>query len=65
MLLGLRNFWVVAFVLVAVPEAESSTEILDSIQIDLFAKQKETHRPENKFMVTKGEEGRDKLGVWD
>ena len=43
MLLGLRNFWVVAFVLVAVPEAESSIEILDSLQIDLFAKQKETH----------------------
>ena len=34
------------------------------IQMNLFTK----HRPtdiENKFMVTKGEGGRDKLGGWD
>ena len=49
----------------AVPEAENVTEILDSVQIDLLTNQKETHRQENKFMVTKGEGGRDKLGVWD
>ena len=55
----------VAFVLMAVPEAENATEILGSVQIDLLTKQKETHRQENKFMVTKGEGRRDKLGVWD
>ena len=35
--------------------------------MNLFTKQKQTHRPRNKFMVTKGEGGvgRDKLEVWD
>ena len=32
--------------------------------MNLFTKQKQTQR-QNKFMVTKGEAGRDKLGVWD
>ena len=33
------------------------------IEINLFTKQKQTHRPENKLMVIKGEVGeKDKLG---
>ena len=37
------------------------------IQMNLFTKQKQTHRLRKKLMVIKGErwEGRDKLGVWD
>ena len=36
------------------------------IQINLFTKQRETHKLENKLIVTKGERGwRDKLGGWD
>ena len=37
------------------------------IQMNLFTKQKQTHRYRNKLVVTEGErEGRrDKLGVWD
>ena len=33
------------------------------IEMNLFTKQKQTHRPENKLMVIKGEVGeKDKLG---
>ena len=36
------------------------------IQMNLFTKQKETHRHRKKSMVTKGERGGgDKSGVWD
>ena len=38
------------------------------IQMNLFTKQKQTHRHRNKLMVTKGESGRggrDKLGAQD
>ena len=36
-------------------------------EMNLLTKQKETHKLQNKLMVTKGEkwEGRDKLGGWD
>ena len=36
------------------------------IRMNLFTKQKQTHRMnlENEFMVTGGE-GKDRLGVWD
>ena len=34
--------------------------------MNLFTKQKQTHRFKKQYMVTKGESsGRDKLGVWD
>ena len=33
--------------------------------MNLFTKQKQTHKQRNKLMVTKGERrGRNKLGVW-
>ena len=37
------------------------------IQINIYTKQTQTHRQENKVMVTKEvkEERRDKLGLWD
>ena len=38
------------------------------IQMNLFTKQKQTHRHRNKLRVTKGDSGggeRDQLGVWD
>ena len=37
------------------------------IQINLFTKQKQTHRFQNKLMVTKGGMvvGRDELGGWE
>ena len=37
------------------------------IQINIYTKQKQTHRQGNKVVVTKGvkEERRDKLGSWD
>ena len=38
---------------------------LKIVQMDLFTKLKQTHRHSKQIMVTKGEGGRDKLGVWD
>ena len=35
------------------------------IQMKLFTKQKQTHRYRRQLMVTKGERGGVKLGVWD
>ena len=35
------------------------------IQKSLFTKQKTRKDFENKFMVTKGKSGKDRLGVWD
>ena len=32
---------------------------------ELFTKQKQTHRHRKQTIVTKGERGADKLGVWD
>ena len=33
--------------------------------MNLFTKQKQTHRQKTNLWLPKGKEGRDKLGVWD
>ena len=33
--------------------------------MNLFIKQKQTNRHRNKLVVTEGERGRNKFGVWD
>ena len=41
------------------------SEIIKKIQMNLFTKQKQSHRHRKQLMVTTGERGKDKLGTQD